>query len=177
MKTKKKKLNGIVLESGLGKIVPVAGIQHGPTHDWMEKVYRFHHSTDQKREGKDRPHYGGSPIHAVLMVGGELEDPRTGAAIQYAYINWPGDTTVLRVFELEDGTLWEEMTDTTPMSIDPGQPIVRDQRWEDCWLLRNKADQCRKLIGPHVKMLHFLEPLSERGMRLHEARLPRKKRK
>ncbi len=160
------------LPDGLGKIIPVAGIVHNPTHEWLGAVYRFHNPEEQRRNGKEVPYYGGSPIEAVLMIGGDLADPRTGAAISYRYIHWPNDTTVLRVFELEDGTLWEEMTDTEPVSLDFGLSIIRNQSWQDDWLLSNRARQCVKLIGPHVQRLHFLKSMSAKGLKLHKSRLP-----
>lgn len=58
------------LPDKLGRIIPVAGIVYNPTHEWLEAIWRFHHAKDQLRDGKKVPYYGGSKVHAVLMMGG-----------------------------------------------------------------------------------------------------------
>ena len=78
MKTKKNP-SGIVLETGLGKIIPIVGVQYNPTNEWMNTVYRFHHILDSdkkhkaslRREPSRSRHHGrrprnGRPLHRIL---------------------------------------------------------------------------------------------------------------
>lgn len=153
-----------------GQIIPVADVVYNPTHEWVSIVYRFHNILDKDREYQE-PHYGGSKIDAVLLEGGDLAKPGTQTAILYKAIYWPNDTTVLRVFELENGTLWEAMTDSAPCSLDPGQSIIRGRDWQDDWYLQNKAKKCADLIGHHVYRFYFLKRMSDIGLRLHESRV------
>ncbi len=159
----------------LGEILPVVGIQHNPTYEWLSVVCRF--ADYSHRTKYPEPHYGGTKIDAILMTGGEFENPSIGIAIAYNHLRLPNQTTVLWVIELEDGTLWESMTDMVPTSIDPGLPTICNQHWKDDYILSSKAEACTKLVGPHVKNLHFLCRLSDNNLELHESRFTKHNKK
>jgi hypothetical protein len=147
------------------KILPIR-VMYNPTVKWMKTVYRY------QDDHKDPPRYSSAIIEAVLMTGDiDLAVPNTESAIEYEMIKWPNDTTVLRVFELEDGSLWELLTDNSPISVYPGQSNIRGKEWRDDTILSWAARKCSETIGDDIKMLYLVRRLSEAGLALHNSRL------